>query len=105
MVGRQRCKAPLPELDTPKLRWLRQSFEAAQYQFIQTELDLAISFCEIAASTSDPQRSRRSKMHAEKARAAAKHLLGEDRLSREMRREIQVKMARLERLLSELREV
>jgi hypothetical protein len=101
MARRHGSKAPQSPLSTEELR---ENFNAVQYEFIQAELDLAITFCEIAASTKDPQKSGRNKMHAEEARKAAKHFLSEDRLNQKMRQEIQGKMGRLERLLSKVQE-
>lgn len=93
-----------------KSEWLRQEQEILRersdklrFEFVASELDLAITFCESAASTSKPRRSRRSVQRAKEAYATAKHFLDGDSISESMRRTIEEKIARLEQLLNEFR--
>ena len=39
---------------------LKSSYDAARFQFISSELDLAITFCQIAESSEDRSKSERN---------------------------------------------
>lgn len=82
---------------------LLERSDALRIEFVASELDLAITFCESAASTSNPQKSRRSVQRAEEAFATAKHFLDGEHVSAPIRRTIEEKLARLEPLLKEWR--
>jgi len=82
---------------------IAEKYNASRYGFISTEVDLGITFCEIAASTTDPEKTERNLAHAEQAQQAAKHFLKQGKLDRSMQRELQEKINRLEKLLSGLR--
>ncbi|HTU36213.1 MAG TPA: hypothetical protein VMF66_20610, partial [Candidatus Acidoferrum sp.] len=79
---------------------LRQRGETLRFEFVASELDLAITFCESAASTSDPEKSKRSVLRAKEAYETAKHFLSGEQISEPMRRTIQEKISRLELLLN-----
>lgn len=82
---------------------LLERSDALRIEFVASELELAITFCRTAASTSDPQKSRRSVQRAEEAFATAKHFLDGQHVSGPIRRAIEEKLARLEPLLKEWR--
>jgi len=54
---------------------IRQRQEAIRFQLVATELDLAITFCEVAMTTNDPARFDRNISNAQQAYAAAIHFL------------------------------
>ena len=54
---------------------LKESFCETTVKFVHTELDLAITFCEVAQSTHDPQRYHKNLEHAQKAYLSAKQFL------------------------------
>ena len=82
---------------------LQEEFKAAQREFVCVELDLALTFCEIAASTNDPQKTKRNRAHAEEAHDAAARFLNQDSLRPAEKQEIRAKIERLESLLRELK--
>lgn len=83
---------------------LRERSDTLRFEFIASELDLAVTFCDGAASTSDPEKRARNLAQAEKAYQSAKHFLEGQRLSEPMHRTIQGKVSALESLLRKARE-
>lgn len=81
---------------------LRDEHEAARFQFISTELDLALTFCRIALSSDDTAKHKRNAHYAEQAYVVAERFLDNSDLSPHDSREIQTKIASLESLLDEL---
>jgi len=73
-------------------------------EFINVELDLAITFCEIATSTSDAEKSERNMAHARKAYNAAMHFMRTADGSESLKKQIEEKMKRLQSLLNELQQ-
>src|SRR5579862_1425946 len=83
--------------------WLKMSekHEALRLQFIHTELDLAETFCQLAAtSTSDP-RSRRNISNAEQAYQVVVRFFDEAALEPEVGREIAGRLRHLEAQLDD----
>jgi capsule polysaccharide export protein KpsE/RkpR len=78
----------------------RNTYLKAQFEFIVTELDLALTFWDIANSTQDERRATRNLEHAKKAYAAAIHFLNGARLDRARRRVVHGKLQQLESLLT-----
>lgn len=78
---------------------LRRHQEALRYQFISTELDLALTFIGISRSTDDEERSERNLNHANKAIEAARKYLGVTNLSKNEWEELVEKLQKLEHLL------
>jgi hypothetical protein len=72
----------------------------AQFEFIVTELDLALTFWDLANSTLDEQRATRNLKHAKEAYTAAIHFLNDARLDRARRRVVHGKLQQLESLLT-----
>ena len=73
-------------------------------EFINVELELAITFCEIAASTDDAEKSERNMDHARKAYKAAMHFMRTADGSERLKTQIEEKMKRLQSLLNELQQ-
>jgi len=82
---------------------LAEQYNTARFQFITTEVDLGITFCKIAAWSSDPEKIERNTLNAEQAAKAAKHFLDEGRLNRAMDEAARMKIERLESHLRGLR--
>jgi hypothetical protein len=74
---------------------VKKTQEALRYQFISTELDLALTFADIARPTNDEARSERNLDHAKKALRSARQLLAEATLTRSMSDDINEKMKKL----------
>jgi hypothetical protein len=83
---------------------LAEQHEAAKFQFISTELELALTFCRIALTSEDREKSRRNRDNADQAYAAAARFLQSADLTESMDREIRPKLTQLKSLLAELHE-
>ena len=82
----------------------RERSDTLRFEFVASELDLAVTFCESATSTSDPERSKRNLAQAEKAYESAKHFLDGQHLIEPMRRTIEGKVSVLESALKKAQE-
>jgi hypothetical protein len=81
---------------------LKQNLDLTKYQFVVTELDLAITFCEIALSSNGPEKFERNTGNAKKAYQAATKFLDRSYLTEEMRREIADRISTLQMLLDQI---
>src|SRR5215467_1881366 len=81
---------------------LATNHKEAKFRFILTELDLAITFCDVALSSSDRVRSKRNTLNARQAYKAATHFLEEAHFSEQMKAQAQEKVARLRILLRQV---
>ena len=54
---------------------LRQKYDGTKFRFVNVELDLAITYCQIAAATTDLARSCRNISNAERAYSVAARFL------------------------------
>src|SRR5215472_18827428 len=79
---------------------LRQRYDANSCQLIATELDLAITFCQVAATTNDPARYDRNIANAKEAHSAALYFLGCNHLKSTLEAEIKEKLLWLDSLLA-----
>ena len=79
----------------PQFQKVKKTQEALRYQFISTELDLALTFADIARSTNDEARSEQNLHHAKKALRSARQLLAEANLTPSMSDDINEKMKKL----------
>ena len=81
---------------------LKRDYERAQLQFITLELDLALTFCQIAANSHDRDKILRNIGHAEDAcRAANRFLAGayiDDDKKDEIERRVEELRIQLEQL-------
>ena len=73
-----------------------------KYNFVLTELDLALTFCQISLTSEDKDKSLRNKENAERAHDSALHFLNDDRFSKVMKANVRKKLASLEALLRRL---
>jgi len=74
--------------------------DAIRSQLVATELDLAITFCQVAATTKDPARYDRNIAKAQKAYSAAVYVLGCNHLKSTLTLEIKERIFRLNSLLA-----
>jgi len=81
---------------------LREDHEALCLQFINAELDLAITFCQMALSAEDYRKAERNAGNAKRAFAAASHRLEAPTTGSKSTPEIDQKLQRVGRLLSDL---
>jgi len=81
---------------------LREQQEALRSQLVATELDLAITFCQVAATTKDAARYERNIANALEAFYAAVYFLNCNHLKSTLDLEIKEKLLRLDFLLESL---
>jgi len=79
---------------------IRQRQEAIRFQLVATELDLAMTFCQVATTTNDPARYDRNIANAQQAYSAAIHFLSCNHLKAPLELEINEKLSRLGSLLA-----
>jgi hypothetical protein len=91
----QRASAELRRAVQVQFEALQEMYDALRFQFIAAELDLAITFCRVAATTRETARRKANQAKAEIAYEAAVHSLRGARLTIAMMREIREKTARL----------
>lgn len=90
-------------MDLPKAQHrIKEQHETTKYQFVLTELDLAITFGEIALSAKDEWKAERNEINAKRAYSVAKHFFRDASFTGKMNREIAPRLARIERLLRRL---
>ena len=82
-----------------RLRDLRQSYLATKFQLIVTELDMAVTFCQLATSTKDLVKAERNIENAKRAFTAATHFLQRIALTTEMRNEVFPRLSRVTAML------
>jgi hypothetical protein len=76
--------------------------KAVRFEFIISELELALTFCRVAASTHIPARSTANIIHAQEAYRTASRFLASSRLSEPMRSAVQSRISDLKSLLRDL---
>ena len=81
---------------------LRERKDAIRSQLVATELDLAITFCQVAATTKDAAGYERNIANALEAFYAADYLLNCNHLKCALDLEIKEKLLRLDSLLASL---
>ena len=77
-------------------------FNATGAQFVLTELDLAITFCEVALTTSDSYRVGRNAENAQRALNAASRFQHRVRLRPDEQQQVTEKTSHLQSLLHRL---
>ena len=80
---------------------LHEQEDAMRIQLIATELDLGITFCQVAATTSDPVRYKRNIANAGEAYSAVLRFLGLLHQPDGVAAEFQAKLSQLESLLGD----
>ena len=88
----------------PEFGELKENQNTLRFQFILTELDLAVTFLGIAQTTNNDERSERNMKHAEEAVLVAKKFLRHAELTNNMRAEIFERVQKLEPLLIRVNE-
>lgn len=78
---------------------LEQAYEANRFQFIVTELDLAITFAETAMSSASDEKTDRNIRHAKRAYQAATKFLKNSSFTPKMTETVAEKMNRVHLLL------
>ena len=78
---------------------LASNHKEAKYRFILTELDLAITFCDMALSSHDRARSTRNTENARQAYKAATHFLEDANFPDQVKAHLHEKVVRLRNLL------
>ena len=81
---------------------LKRSHNVLRFDFVVVELDLAITFCEIALSAETDTKARRNTAHAHHAYSAAMRFLEGATLTKLMDLEINQKIQRLGGMLESL---
>jgi hypothetical protein len=79
---------------------LRKQLLVAKAQFVATEIDLGVTFCSVAQSSTNSERKQRNMENARKARDSASHFLKTPGLSDTVRKELGEKLAVLETTLA-----
>lgn len=82
---------------------LKENHCAAQFNFIVIELDMAITFCEIALVADTTAKANRNRKHANDAYTAAIHFTENVPLTPKMVSEINGRIRRLKDLLRQLK--
>lgn len=77
----------------------REHPDAVTIDFVRTEVDLAETFCAIAANTSAPQKAERSREHALRALGAAARVLSQVSMDKRERATILRRIARIAKIL------
>lgn len=85
-----------------KQQKLAADHRAVKYNFILTELELALTFCEMAVTSSDQAKSKRNAENARRAYDSATHFLEDDSFSGTMNANVRRKLAKLKNRLKEL---
>jgi hypothetical protein len=78
---------------------LRDQFESNQLQFLLIEVDTAITFCDVAKTSADPDRMRRNIANARTAYDTLLKFIGRAHFDAASKREFDQKFARLQSLL------
>jgi hypothetical protein len=81
---------------------LATSHKAAKYTFILTELDLALTFCEMALTADHKEKAERNTVNAQRAYDSATHFLEDANFSDAMTATLQQKIGRLRTMLRRL---
>jgi hypothetical protein len=81
-----------------KWRLGQQGYEDARYRFVLTELDLAITFANVALSSQHPETRRRNIGHAQQAYDSAARHMNKQPLSMEKERAVQTRIRKLNKL-------
>jgi len=83
---------------------LKTGHRAAKYKFILTELDLALTFCDVALGADDDrEKAQRNSVNAQRAYEAATHFMEKADFSDQMKATLQQKVDRLRTMLRRLK--
>jgi hypothetical protein len=90
------------ELPTTNQRKLAARHSIIKYRFILAELDLAITFCDVALTSDDREKTKRNTDNAHRAYDAARHFLENADFSDRMKAKVAKKVAALKTLLGRI---
>ena len=94
---------PHVELDPRQAcRELREAHEARRFEFVMVELDLALTYCEVAMSADDQSKADRHTENAKRAYLTVLRLLSEASFTPEMSHAVIQRLLRLSSLLQDL---
>jgi hypothetical protein len=77
----------------------REAYLLAKFQFVITELELAMTFCDIALSSDGGAKRERNIKNAKRAHDAGLHFLGEGDLSEQQTKQVRDRLDKLEPML------
>jgi hypothetical protein len=86
----------------PKQEWVMRQFDDARAQFIRTEIETGLTFCEVARATSSPETRKRNIKNARKALETAWGILQKAMLSGDDKDHLTERLAALSRVVEEL---
>lgn len=81
---------------------LSSRHNAVKYDFIVAELDLAITFCDVALASQDRAKQQRNSEHARRAYKSAKHFLEDSDFPSNMKDTVHQKITKLKAMLRQL---
>ena len=85
-----------------KMEEIKQNHEALRIEFIRTELDMAVTFCQVARSTDKETNARRNIENAKRAYATAEKSLQKASLTEAESREIGEQMKKVKSMIEDL---
>ena len=83
-------------------RALEERQKIVRVEFVEVELDLAVTFCQIALSSGESEKIERNKAHAEEAFESAMHFLNTAEAPEPLKERIEEKLAHLRGLLDQV---
>jgi hypothetical protein len=83
---------------------LRKQFEHNRIQFLLTEVDVSTTFCDVANSSDDPEKTKRNVANAREGHDTLLRFLGGAHFDAESKNEFDTKFAHLKSLLRALGE-
>jgi hypothetical protein len=87
---------------SPKQEWLVRQFDDARAQFIRTEIETGLTFCNVAGTTSSPKTRERNIKNARKALETAGESLQKATLSADDKNHLTERLMALSRSVEEL---
>lgn len=84
-------------------RILEERQKLARAEFIEVELDLAITFSQIALSSGDREKIERNQGHAQEAHDSALRFLDTSKIGEPLKKNLEEKLEHLQKLLDEVK--
>jgi hypothetical protein len=98
----ERSKATFTLKLEQQRRALEERQKSVRTEFIQVELELAITFCQIALCSGDREKIERNQAHAREAHESALRFLSTIAPAEPIKKEIERKLEHLQKLLDEV---
>jgi hypothetical protein len=105
MASKEDNSPSSPVTSEGEYRSLRDDHEALRLQFISIELDLAITFCQMASTAETTDKAERNAQNAWRAYQAASQRLETPATGLQSHPEIEEKLRRLEQLFLDLERI